>query len=103
VSDELECFRKAAELGCIDFKIVTGLVHFYTPRTNSYALPAGTFGELSGDSIMYRRINRYAAAVCAAWWQERFDSAVSKTSSEDSACVRMRDAARAFGKKYGGN
>lgn len=99
MSDELEPFRLAAELGCPDFKIVTGLVHFITPRNSSYSLPCS---ELHGDPVLWKRVNRCAAAVCAEWWQREY-TRYPQDADDDLAddCQLMIDQARAFGRKYG--
>lgn len=78
MSDELECFRKAAELGCLDFKT----------RKNGTILPSPT-----------PRWNRYAAAVARSFWWDRGLGEI--TPDEFALCSRMYNAAKAFGVKYG--
>lgn len=103
MSDELECFRKAAELGCPDFKVAScGHVSF----DFTHPMERTLYVSMPSD----KRINRYAAAVCAEWWHQREES-IEKDSDGAAKwphhtawtiAIEMRDAARAFGKKYGG-
>ena len=99
MSDELVCFRRAAELGCSDF---------YTYGTMN---PNGAgFRVFSAErdidvlvNLPYSHapINRYAAAVCAEWWADRARNAgMDNTKRYDSEMFQL--LARAFGKKYGG-
>ncbi len=104
MSDELECFRRAAELGCPDFYDTGNRVMFRGTTQYSYALPCVTEGEFTD-----RKINRYAAAVCEIWWSERVNNILAaaywnETDSQIQAVdegEEMIDLARAFGRKYG--
>lgn len=64
MSDELEPFRKAAELGCPDFRAwPDGRVTFRCLSFHDLPRPDRNFEH-------HVRINRYAAAVCMAFWVE---------------------------------
>jgi hypothetical protein len=74
--DDLECFRRAAELGCKDFLADKhGTVWFQLPTgallqgLHSVLLPAEKMAQASD----WKRLNRYAAAVCAEWWAKIMD------------------------------
>ena len=99
--DELECFRKAAELGCPDFRfnLVNSEVCFESDSDHHVVLPA-IVGPLPWNMDV-KRINRYAAAVCADWWRDHADGLPMFDQAKQDFCIRMINAARAFGKKYG--
>lgn len=84
--DELEPFRKAAELGCPDFRWNEniGLPEFDIFESWQ-ALP------MDGEE----KVNRYASAVCAEWWWQR------GADDANSGYLEHMQAARAFGRKYG--
>lgn len=85
MSDELEPFRKAAELGCPDFRAwPDGRVTFRCLSFHDLPRPDRNFEH-------HVRINRYAAAVCMAFWVE----------SKESGAPTYFHQARAFGKKHG--
>jgi len=94
--DELECFRKAAELGCPDFRL--GHYCFLAPDPESehpYTI------KLPDDDP---RMNRVAAAVCAEWWSTKDGVEVQSMSLQrkyEKERMEMIEQARAFGKKYG--
>lgn len=91
MSDELECFKKCAELGCPDFIISAGgYVGFKTP-TECHSLPMVLCNTAA-------RFNRHAANVCAEWWHQRF---LSGKGADPENCVQMIRAARAFASKHG--
>ena len=93
MDDELECFRRAADLGCKDFLVEHGVILFRSMEVveSWFCLPSRVFQDLQAH-----RINHYAAAVCAEWWN---------TSGQNCAHPLTVDSyikeARAFGKKYG--
>lgn len=106
MEDELEPFRKAAELGCPDFFLsehksvwlrqAEWISGYMMDEAQKYTLPC----------LESNRINRYAAAVCAEWWHERCEQMVWQDGFEpdevfEQAC-KLTESARAFGKKYGG-
>lgn len=86
LTDELQCFRRAAELGCPDFESGVDL-NFVGILGATYALPC-----------KLPRANRYAAAVCADWWFTR-DLDDDGLANEDF--MIMAKQARNFGRKYG--
>ena len=92
MSDELECFRKAAELGCPDFYNSGKDMMFRGTTQYAYLLPCVTEGNFTD-----KKINRYAAAVCACWWREN-----GVRFTHPHMPLIMSEQARAFGKKYGG-
>lgn len=111
MSDELECFRKAAELGCPDFCFAgdTQQVVFIQDAWQDCG-PIGTEiiecsdkHNISCDAFRTKRVARCAAAVCAEWWHNHYDL---ERDAGDPTRVRMIDEmiyqSRAFGKKYGG-
>lgn len=89
MSDELECFKKCAELGCPDFTLHGRDILLFTY--------CGIW-ELLPNNVP--RINRYAAAVCAEWWYSR---SIQKCDQIDERryCLDMIDLARAFASKHG--
>lgn len=101
--DELECFRKAVELGCLDFKLQLNTILF---RYRKDFTPLHVKFEID-DGEESKRINRYAAAVCAEWWHEQSADPNKDVKNDEELigftlqCLSMIDAARAFGKKYG--
>lgn len=97
MSDELECFRRAAELGCPDI-VICGQAE----RAELLGRPMLIASSKPGEDILgcclpsdSPRINRYAAAVCAEWWRVRWND----NPLEDFAS--MIYFCRAFGRKYG--
>lgn len=104
MSDELECFRRAAELGCTDFVLLKhdhGIdVFFYLIEAvqSESCLQA----ELpSTNEFIGKRLNRYAAAVCAEWWYRQTLEHGHKGFGVWNHCNRMMEEARSFGLKYG--
>jgi hypothetical protein len=97
MTDELECFRKAAELGCKDFYNSGKDMMFRGTTQYSYLLPCVTEGSFTDN-----KINRYAAAVCAEFWNEQTMKLPHMCNFKLwEHCMKMQKAARAFGEKYG--
>ena len=96
MEDELECFRKASELGCPDFGIDGKYVNFMGMQGDLWTLPVS---DSVGGGM--DRINRYAAAVCAEWWHHHRDTLDSEAIQARYMCQVWQMKARAFGKKYG--
>ena len=109
MSDLLEPFRRAAELGSEDFYICGKDLTFRANFGIDIDLPCVTEGEPSN-----KRINRYAAAVCECWWREHekentpdecyqhLDCVRDATSEIRKDAQRMIDLCREFGRKHGG-
>jgi hypothetical protein len=116
MSDELECFRKAAELGCPDFLIGgEGDVLFVWDddyKDSHVILPYQAVARPQRT----KRINRYAAARCSDWWIERKETLEkewhkrlmrtnfvnTRSYNQDvGECEKNIVSARAFRKKYG--
>lgn len=98
MSDELECFRRAMDLGCPDFAL---------SMEGKLSLLQFELGDAddSNPSFLYlpspsQRVNRQASAVCAEWWM---DWCASKDNSLEyyGESRRMIESARAFRKTYG--
>ena len=110
MSDELECFRKAAELGCKDFVITDTIYLRGTEACSCLELPYPV--RQGYDEAHAQRINRYAAAVCEIWWRERQELFLQAHNyAKDWTRELILDAsemerrllmARAFGRKDGG-
>lgn len=99
MSAELDCFRHAVELGCLDF-VITDRIYFRgTEECTCLELP---YPIREGyDPAKAQRVNRYAAGICAEWWAARARNAgMDNTKRYDSEMFQL--LARAFGKKYGG-
>ena len=102
MSEELECFRKAVELGCEDFDTNeakdVGLWH-------GFIHPFETGMQVHGTGLAWlphndARINRVAAAMCAEFfYQRRWNAKLSSCDRNDAQTYS--DDARAFGQKYG--
>lgn len=103
MSDELECFRKAAELGCIDIghNKCSGAVYLWQREQDQVAEKIKYGNATYSLPHPEPRINRYAAAVCAEWWR-RFSEQPPYTLGRLADCEQMIEQARAFGKRYGG-
>lgn len=111
LDEETQCFKKAAELGCLDFRM--------NPRTHLAEFSVPFCGEwqmipMDGED----QINRYAAAVCALFFDLKlgkkrlefrnsgkmdFHGVFSCKESEKEVIELSMAAAeaRAFGDKYG--
>ena len=90
MSEELECFRQAAKLGCPDFRWNenVALPEFSVPFCGEWQML-----PMDGED----QINRYAAAVCA----EFLHNWVAPNMVESHKRGELVTQARAFGKKYG--
>jgi len=90
----------AAALGCEDFSKMCG-----------FSMPFANIGLNDHYAAMYllptdsKRINRYAAAVCAEWWQKYNYPAVRSIHPDFTFAkvASMIEQAREFGHKYGLN
>ena len=98
---ELEPFRRAAKLGCKDFKTHTctsqniAIVGFIIDVDED-----GKNGSVLPSPI--KRWNRYAADVCECWWKEQSDKALPERAGKVKSieCQEMIDLCREFKKKY---
>lgn len=87
MQDELECFKKCAELGCPDFTLHGRDIILFT---------FGGIWELLPNNVS--RINRYAANVCECWWLTNFTEPGAEAFLIRNSMVRQ---ARAFALKHG--
>ena len=102
-ADELECFKKAAELGCKHFRTNhRGWVCVVFPESDDDGLPISIEHELpvsiGGETELYKAHNEFAAAVCAEFFDHRATHEVNRVRPTMRG---YRRDARAFGVKYG--
>ena len=98
----MQCFRKAAELGCKRFRLKAGADLQYQSHLGWHR-----FDECLKTPLMCEDM----AAICAEWWNNR--KAIKKRESLAGAvtisaiallteCDAMAGAARSFGREHGG-
>lgn len=116
MSDELEPMRRAAELGCEDFKVNDIIEKVFIISMDVESEPSKAREQrLHTLPNGCRRTNRYAANVCECWWQKWHDgvhcdlvnyalSGVGEDKDFDGMkkqALEMIDICRAFANKYG--
>lgn len=95
--EELDCFKRAAELGCPDFQCRQGFILFRSTECHEVFYPLPYRGTLDSHA---NRVNRYAGFICSTWWRSRVTQDLLCEDMIDG--INMSDSAYAFARKYGG-
>lgn len=89
MTDELECFRRAALVGSNDFVIRNDHVLFMDMEIHAHRLPA-----IENDAEDNARVNRYAGAVCSLFFMQPHLQTLERR-------LEWAGRARNFARKYG--